>query len=292
MNDLVKKNQSLKCGFVIKILSIIALICTLLSSISYFFYYSIDEINGEKVYSLTFFSSRLLRFFDGVEHISLLLSIALVVLFIFYLYRFHNKLKATVLVPIIFCILAFETLFNLVNAYLPSLRLLQQAAYRDYAYLFYGYFSKIKISREHTIILLILQLLIIVSCILALISALKGLNKKIYVIITMSLCLLFKTVLFVAGCSTSLSRYNIENSLYLDFFNISSGIIGSISFYVALLLFAVNNRISSIIISTKRKSVESLNHEQALRILKDKLDFGMITEEEYQAQRSEIISKL
>ena len=35
-----------------------------------------------------------------------------------------------------------------------------------------------------------------------------------------------------------------------------------------------------------------MNPEQALKLLKDKLDLGMITEEEYQAQRAEIISKL
>ena len=32
--------------------------------------------------------------------------------------------------------------------------------------------------------------------------------------------------------------------------------------------------------------------EQSLRLLNDKLELGMITEEEYQAQRADIISKL
>ena len=32
--------------------------------------------------------------------------------------------------------------------------------------------------------------------------------------------------------------------------------------------------------------------EQALKYLKERLDLGMITEEEYQAQRAEIIRKL
>ena len=46
------------------------------------------------------------------------------------------------------------------------------------------------------------------------------------------------------------------------------------------------------IISNEKKIAEKLSPEQALRLLNDKLDFGMITEEEYQAQRNEIISKL
>ena len=46
------------------------------------------------------------------------------------------------------------------------------------------------------------------------------------------------------------------------------------------------------LISNEKKIAEKLSPEQALRLLNDKLDFGMITEEEYQAQRNEIISKL
>ena len=42
---------------------------------------------------------------------------------------------------------------------------------------------------------------------------------------------------------------------------------------------------------TKKEKAE-LTPEQALKLLKDKLDLDMITEEEYQAQRAEIISKL
>ena len=44
-NIVVKKNKSLKCGSAIKVLSIISLICTVLSCISYFFYYK-DERNS------------------------------------------------------------------------------------------------------------------------------------------------------------------------------------------------------------------------------------------------------
>lgn len=258
MNSLVKKNKSLKCGFVIRLLSIIALVCTALSSVSYFFYYDSDKINGEWVYELTF------RFPYFMNLISLLLSIAPFVLFVLYIFKYHNKLKATVLVPIIFGVLAFEILFNFLTG---SSRF------------YYG------------MIFALIQLLVLVACILALISALKGFNKKIYVIIAMSVCLLFEALTLVSVFS--MMDWYIEDSMYLYIFTSPLSIIGSISFYVALLLFATKNRIPAIIaVSAKKKNAESINPEQALRVLKDKLDFGMITEEEYQAQRAEIISKL
>ncbi len=69
--------------------------------------------------------------------------------------------------------------------------------------------------------------------------------------------------------------------------------IGVISFDVALLLFVTMNKIPVIVAtSTKKKSSESIDFEQELRVLKDKLDLDMITEEEYKDKREEIINKL
>lgn len=257
MNNLVKKNESLKCGFVIRLLSVIALVCMILSSVSYFFYYDYNEINGEWVYKLTF------RFPDFMNLISLLLSRAPFVLFVLYIFKYHNKLKATVLVPIIFGILAFEILLSLLTT----------------------------LNDMTTAIYAIETLISLFAYILALISALKGFNKKIYVIIAMSVCL-FMNALGIVGVFLTMNHY-IANSMYLYIFTSLTRIIGDISFYVALLLFALKNKIPAIIsVSAKKESLESMNPKQALRVLKDKLDLGMITEEEYQAQRTEIISKL
>ena len=90
-------------------------------------------------------------------------------------------------------------------------------------------------------------------------------------------------------------HYYIENSMYLYAFTSHLSIIGSTLLYISLLLFGVKNKIPSIIVLSPEKErarAEKMNPEQALKLLKDKLDFGMITEEEYQAQRAEIISKL
>ncbi len=258
MNNLVKKNKSLKCGFVIKLLSIIALVCTLLSSVSYFLYYASSYlITGELVYKLTF------KFPYFMNLIPLLLSIAPSMLFVLYIFKYHNELKATVLVPTIFGVLAFEILFNFLTG---SSRF------------YYGIFA-------------LIQLFVLIACILALISALKGFNKKIYVLIAMSGCLLFEALTLVSVFP--MMEWYIEGSMYLYIFTSPLSIIGSISFYVALLLFSTKNRIPAIIaVSVKKKNAESMNPEQALRVLKDKLEFGMISEEEYQAQRVDIINKL
>ena len=45
-------------------------------------------------------------------------------------------------------------------------------------------------------------------------------------------------------------------------------------------------------LSAKTNSVQDMTTEQALKVLNDKLEFGLITEEEYHKKRAEIISTL
>lgn len=67
-----------------------------------------------------------------------------------------------------------------------------------------------------------------------------------------------------------------------------ASIIASITLYAALLFFGVKNRIPAILSGSPEKETP----EQALRLLKDELDLGNITDEEYAAQRSKIINEL
>lgn len=256
-NISIKKTPSLKCGAAIKLLSIIALACTILSHISYFCYYDVEKINDEWVFELTF------RFPHFTSLISLLISIAPFILYVIYIFRFHKELKATVLIPIIFGLFPLEILISF---------LLDGGSYG---------------------IWLIIDLLIFGACVLAVISALKGFNKKLFIIIPMSLCLLYNGLSII--WSFSIMNFYIENSMYLYVFTSYFSIIGSTLLYISLLLFGVKNKIPSIIALSPEKErarAEKMNPEQALKLLKDKLDFGMITEEEYQVQRAEIISKL
>lgn len=255
-NSALKRSKSLKCGTAIKLLSIIALVCTALSRISYFFYYDIEEINGKWIYELTF------RFPHFTSLISLLISIAPFILFVIYIFRFHNELKATVLIPIIFGLFPLEILIS---------------------FLFGGGYG----------IWLIIGLLIFLACILAVISALKGFNNKPFVIIPMSLCLLYNALSIISVFS--IMDYYIEDSMYLYVFTSPLNIIGSTLLYISLLLFGVKNKIPSIIALSPEKErarAEKMDPEQALKLLKDKLELDIITEEEYQAQRADIISRL
>ena len=73
------------------------------------------------------------------------------------------------------------------------------------------------------------------------------------------------------------------------------GIIGASSLYITLLLFGLKNEIPPVIsISPKKEKTRAkeMSPEEELKVLKYKLEFGIITEEEYKAKGAEIISKL
>ena len=85
----------------------------------------------------------------------------------------------------------------------------------------------------------------------------------------------------------------ISDQRYLYLFTVPMSILGYIGFYISLLLFGVKNKIPALIMSSSVKKADGkISPEQSLKLLKDKLELGMITEEEYQVQRAEIISKL
>lgn len=249
-----KRTSGLKCGSAIKLLSTIALVCTVLSHVSYFFTYRLAL--DESVYELTF------RIPHFERLVYLLITLVPCVLLVIYIFKFYKKLKATILIPIIFGMFSLEMLIRLFVGISDGIRLL-------------------------------IDLLILVACIFAIISALKGLNNKLFVIIAMLLFLL-REVFFIIDFF-SIIEYYIEDSMYFYVFTSPLSTIGSTLLYISLLLFSVKNRIPSIIVLSPEKEksrVEKMDPEQALKLLKDKLELGMITEEEYQEQRADVISKL
>lgn len=255
----MKESKSLKCGSAIKVLSTISLICTTLSCISYFYYYDFDYINGEWVDMGTVFC-----FPSVFSLISLLLRISPIILLILYVFKFHSNLKATVLIPIIFGILGLNTIFYY----------LIDQGYRRYLVI-------------EILIYFVFDLIIFFCLILSIISTLNGINKKAPIIISMSGCLLYAIL-------SSIDIFaNIEHFTYLDIFTSTFTFIGKISLYTALLLFSFKNKIPSILSLQKEKArFKKMEPEQSLKLLKDKLELGTISEEEYQLQRAEIISKL
>ena len=128
---------------------------------------------------------------------------------------------------------------------------------------------------------------------LATLSALKGFSKKHFPIIALSVGLVTQAY-NVFNFIKAITGY-VEDSMYFYLFTRPMRIIGFTSLFIALLLFVLNNKtlpISNISSKTEKINVDKMNPEQALRLLNNKLNQGMITEEEYQVQRAEIISKL
>ncbi len=268
-NTITKNSRTLNCNSLIKSLSIIALICTVLSCAGYFFYYPSYELAVRPSY-----------FWDLEDILSFILGLAPVVLLVIYLFKFHSKLKATVLIPIIFSIFVLCAIDDV----------LYLSLHMDISTVYFTYY----ISFLPYGINCILPMAGLVCSILAVISALKGFNKKIFIIISMSLLLLCETLI-----SFEIFIYDIEalieHSLYLYILTTPLHSIGRISLYITLLLFGLKSKIPAILSVSPEKGkakADKMNPEQALKNLKDKLDLGIITEEKYQAQRAEIISKL
>ncbi len=255
--------KNIKCKTPIIILSIVALVCTAISCITYFLYYDYEYVSGgNSYYELT------AEFPDIISLLFLMLDIAPYILLFIYLIKFCEQYRATILYPIVCGLIAgyplLSTIYDIV--------------------LGYGFYG---------ILYTIIDVAIIVSFALLTINAIKGLNKKVYTIIAVSIgCA--SQLWYMISFLTNISWY-IEDEMYLYLFTSPIGYIGTIALYIALLLFGLNNRIPALVSVSpeqEKKRAEKMTPEQSLRFLKDKLDLGMITEEEYQTQRAEIISKL
>jgi uncharacterized membrane protein len=132
---------------------------------------------------------------------------------------------------------------------------------------------------------------IAVSFALATINSLKGLPKKRYIIIAVGCGVLSEFMPLISYINSISDRIN--DGIYLYLFTSPLCIIGRVALYIALLFFCLNNEMSAVSIKVKReKNTEKMTPEQLLKYLKKQLDLGTITEEEYQAQRADIISKL
>ena len=260
-NTIVKKNKSLKCGLAIKSLSIISLICTALGSISYFFYYDSERINNEWVYELTF------CFPSPFNLISLILILSPNILLVLYLFKFFKEPKGAVIIPIVFACMGASALSNII--YVPT---------SYYYYFVYG-----------SSISFIINVITFITFILATISALKGLSTKAFIIIPT----VWNIILSLISLITILlnSGVFLDTGWVLSLFTTIISISASITFNIALLLFGLKNIIpSTLTVSTHPKN--GVSPEKSLKLLKNKLDLGIITEEEYQSQRAEIIKNL
>ena len=197
-----------------------------------------------------------------LEIIGLLIALAPYVLFNLYVLKFQNKPKATFLVPIIFGLVAVSPLYSLI---LDSIRHYSYDAYE--------------------IIELIFDVAIMILFIFTAFEAAKGFARKVFLVIANIVGLAYE--LFYAILLILSIAYYIDDEIVLYLITGAMNIISYSLFHVALLLFGLTN--SSM---PYKKTSDGSTPEQALRILNDKLAQGIITEDEYQAQRTEIIDNL
>ena len=130
-----------------------------------------------------------------------------------------------------------------------------------------------------------------IAFLFAMFCALTGFSNKRLFIIAMACGLLFEFISIIETFRFIL--WYIESRYYLYIIDLSIRTLGTVALYIALLLFGLKNEIPSIIsIAPKKARIGKMTPEQELRLLKEKLELDVITEEEYQDQRAEIISKL
>lgn len=259
--NISEKQRTLRFKTPIILLSLISLLFAILSCITYF-------VDNKREYNYSYSSYELAFSFPSIfELISLLIRIAPYVLLVIYLLKFHNKTKATILVPITFGLIAFTSIYHFIKSFI------------------YGYDIYFRT--------LIFDIAIIIAFTLATINALKGFTKVVYLIIAIVVGLHVEFISII-NILQSIDVY-LEQGLYLYLFTWLIGNFGTIIFYIALLLFGLNNRIPSILSvppEKEKKNAEKTNPEEALKLLKEKVELGLITDDEYQAQRADIISKL
>lgn len=253
--DRIKTNREpvLTWALPIRILSVVAILGALLSFFSAFL---IDCVNFIRMLEDTvdlidnFFL--IFRFEEFVYAVLAVLSMILLAVYLFGLYRHKNS---GMLITAVLGIFAVKYLSSVLGSA--------------------GVFG----------------LLVFFACIPAIISAFLEFRNKVLLVVSMSVMLLAVSALGIWECTQWLDSWT-QTLLLVPLFGFAAALmeLGSACiFIVTLLLFGLKNNTQ--LIATVPVEEET-DPEQELLDLREQYDAGQISEEEYQAQRTEIISKL
>ncbi len=198
--------------------------------------------------------------FPNVAYV--LLNLSPIILLILYVKFFQKSRTATVILPILCGITAITPMIT----------------------------CTYYITSTHGLIYIITNLLYpTIPYILLLVSMLKGLRKKLYLIIASTLGIILPTIRLLYLV------LNINSFLLQDAISNFFSYISAILFSISLLLFGINHQFPPLFKVSSEKEIikyEKMPTEQALRMLKASYEFGEITEEEYQAKKAEIINRI
>ncbi|MBQ0111258.1 MAG: hypothetical protein KBS41_04975 [Oscillospiraceae bacterium] len=164
--------------------------------------------------------------------------------------------------------------------------LLEIACYVLFVLYIFIYYDKPK-STTLVLIIFALKTISFIPFALVYVSALFGFRKKVLHIIAISIQLLV-WAFYLVDCIIDLVL-GFNGGIY------SLSCIAMTSFSVAVLLLGTKNIIKPVISYSPEKAkikLKNMKPEQALKFLNEQLELNMITQEEYQAQRAEIINKL
>lgn len=246
-----------KCKPAICALTIVALALISLSLLSYFIYDT----------GYAYGSGLRLRYPDISDLIFINLRLAAPVLTLLYFFVFHSRNKAHALMPIVFGIIAFTSTFSQILNFFNS----SGISFNSFAsFLLYVSIYSLPFG-------------------LAMIDAFKHFSTRVFLIIAFisgSLSGLSTIVTLVSNAS-----FYIEYGLFFGPVMTLLSVFGSSALYVALFIFGIAN-------GAPRKgqtadaTINALSPAQALSLLDDKLELGIITEDEYISKREEIIGNL
>jgi uncharacterized membrane protein len=191
---------------------------------------------------------------------------------------YHDQSKATVLIPITFFSLAATTVWS----YLTNL-------------IDFGFDTIVDII-EYAPIPLLLNIAFAVFCVLAALDALKGLARKKFLFIALALGGLIASFSLTDVLCSPLVK-NFKGFLF-NFFVLFAGVVASIALYAAWFFFVFKSGLTSKepLYAPIQKSASNFQKQsdpaQELKDLNEKYVLGEITEEEYNARRAEIISRI
>lgn len=268
-NNTLNYRRKLQCSTPIVVLTLVALVAGIVSSITYFVSTVYDWDGPVEV----------MYYFPSISRlVEWLLDLAPEVLLALYVLYFFPKCKADILLPIAMLCLAVKPVWHWVA---------------------FGFHFELEYD--------IWFIASVVTFGLAGFYALIGSKRKVFVIFAVAWTLV-DWVGSTIGVITVDIPHCIENDLMIYLVTEPAWLLETVALSVALLLLVLKNDVlgsgrvnfGKVISQVKKESVtirekqaeQSMDPAQQLRVLKEKLDLGMITEEEYHSKREQIISQL
>ncbi len=272
------EEYKLKCRTPIAVLSIILLICTVISFSGSFFKYDIIE-SGSSFLESTF---ELTTNFPSLKStFYMLLEIIPILLFLFYILKLYRNTKSSVIVSAVFGIMAFyETLSLISTIYYYIVTLPQETNGATYT-------LPIEVCVKKCFYIVLFSL--------ASIIVLTNFKRKKVLVSIASIVIVLSGLGELNGFVRISIDYYLRTKQYLYLVTNPASFIAKFTLGLALFIFALKNDIPAVIKKSVSKNIAdtaATRTEQELKVLVDRRKAGLITAEEYAVQRAAIIKRL